>query len=76
MEYLITGSKGFIGRNLTSYMIKKKIPFQVSDIGPNSSPCTIIHLSAATNVRKSVKDPINSFEKNTRKTFEWFLTRQ
>ncbi len=66
MRYLITGSKGFIGRNLIAYMDRKGIKYHTDHLRPNIN--YIIHLSAATNVRESIKDPIESFKKNTQQT--------
>lgn len=72
MGYLITGSKGFIGRNLTASLLTNNIPFSLIEDGLEavSSTDSIIHLSASTNVRVSVSNPIISFEKNCFETFK------
>ena len=72
MNYLITGSKGFIGRNLISYMKEKSIPYCIYEEWNKHAKDidVIIHLSADTDVRKSIKEPIKNFKKNTKKTFD------
>jgi len=72
MNYLITGSKGFIGRNLINHMDKKSISYdKIEDSKiPSKLPTTLIHLSASTNVRESIRCPKESFKKNTRQTFD------
>jgi UDP-glucose 4-epimerase len=64
--YLITGHKGFIGRNLITYMNRKSIPYTFTNW---KEADTVIHLSAATNVRKSIIKPVENFNKNSLGTF-------
>jgi len=70
MNYLITGSKSFIGRNLIRYLKDLKIPFRsFKERSVDFKPDVLVHLSADTNVRESVKHPKRNFKKNTQKTF-------
>ena len=68
MEYLVTGSKGFIGRNLVRYFADQRIPF-FTDLDEWIAD-TLIHLSAMTNVRESVKYPDDTFDRNSESTFD------
>ena len=52
--FLVTGEKGFIGRNLISYMDEQDIQYTLSDW---KNTDTIIHLSAFTNVREAILNP-------------------
>lgn len=65
-KYLITGHKGFIGRNLIQFMDDMRISYTFSDW--SNTDC-IIHLSALTNVRKSILNPRECFVKNIEGTF-------
>lgn len=68
--FLVTGEKGFIGRNLTSYMDEQGISYTTSDWKDTHS---IIHLSAFTNARESILNPQECFSKNVKGTFDILL---
>jgi len=73
MKYLITGNKGFIGTNLTNYLLSKNekvvgidYPDDIYDSVPDHAGIDIIvHLAAETNVRTSIDNPENTIIKNT-----------
>lgn len=68
---LITGHKGFVGRNLVAHLYSTHQPFYVVYNEPYAFNCkTLIHLSSFTNVRASIADPVKCFNKNVFQTLK------
>ncbi len=78
MKYLITGHKGFIGKNLVDYLYDRFYgvevtgcdrPYEltVNTIFPDAD--VVVHLAAETNVRESIEDPEKVFLDNCKMTF-------
>jgi len=65
MHYFITGRNGFIGRNLTDYLQTSSLPYSVIESSTPSRDSVVIHLSASTNVRESITNPIKCHERNS-----------
>ncbi len=79
-KYLITGGRGFIGRNLTNTLDMLGKSYKVVDLdvlGYPNDKCsdvtisippiqaeTLVHLASETNVRKSIKSPRATIERN------------
>ena len=78
MTYLVTGSEGFIGRNLEKTLLKKDsvIGFDYKDLDlcvdkmPNFKVSTIIHLAAETSISDSLKNPEKTFLRNCASTIK------
>lgn len=83
MGYLITGHRGFIGKNLTNFLDKKDVfwagidrPMDVCNIvtfhdimnHAGDDISTIVHLAARVDVRESIKYPVSVFMDNCRST--------
>lgn len=75
MRYLITGSSGFIGKNLTKYLQDRgedtsyiDYPMDLCCWIPSMPADVVVHLAAETDVRKSVKLPDNTIIRNIRST--------
>jgi len=70
MKYLITGYKGFIGRNLTSYLSSLSLPYSILDINNlfHHNADVLVHLSALTDVRMSAKHLSLTISKNITQT--------
>lgn len=76
MRYLITGHKGFIGSNLYSHLqsngdfvVGIDLPHNLCNIVPKSiNVDTVVHLTASTGVRESIKYPKKVFINNCRST--------
>lgn len=80
MNYLITGNRGFIGTNLTSYLHSlghsvTGLDYSNCDLCdgfPNilfsSNLDVIVHLAAETNVRDSIRTPVKTFLRNCQST--------
>lgn len=80
MNYLITGSNGFIGTNLKNYLdtqghgvISIDYPTDLCFYEPSTSIApihSVIHLAAETNVRESVQFPERTFLRNCQSTLK------
>jgi UDP-glucose 4-epimerase len=65
MKYLITGARGFIGRNLVAELDARGISYATSDSSLfHYNTDTIVHLSAMTDVRQSVAAPEKVYSNN------------
>lgn len=75
MKYLITGSNGFIGTNLTNYLLSLgeevlglDYPEDLTKGLPPTTADILVHLAAETDVRKSIKNPSKTFIRNCKST--------
>lgn len=80
MNYLITGSAGFIGTNLTSYLLSKgekivgldypqcDLCYGLPSLTQYSKFDVIVHLATETDVRNSISLPVKNFLRNCQST--------
>ena len=76
MKYLVTGSDGFIGRNLVDFLLNKNkevvsidYPTDLCEVTPGHTGIDIVvHLAAETDVRQSLTMPRTTFLRNCQST--------